>query len=198
WKEFRTSFRSGRWCWAESTGFLIAAKKWPPLKRKSRSEKEQTGARGEDQTYLLENSIPCDHDLGALLLIRALFPRPGRGLEYDRPIPLGPLDRLRLPVRRDARRRRLLYGRRSLSFQCRAPAQCSAARSSHGISGLHPLHRWTFVRSRAPVVHLASAHLHEPALGDVRGRRVRHNLHHRALLRIPAQRIRTLQLEDSH
>ncbi len=48
-----------------------------------------------------------DHGPGPLLLIHSLFPRLGCGLKYDRPIPLGPLDRLRLPVRRHAGGRRL-------------------------------------------------------------------------------------------
>ena len=54
------------------------------------------------------------------------------------------------------------------------------------------------VRSGPPLVHLASAHLHEPALGHVRGGHVRDGLHYGALLRIPSQCAGTLQPENSH
>src|ERR1022692_1261471 len=47
------------------------------------------------------------------------------------------------------------------------------------------------------MVHLASAHLHEPALGNVRSGHVRDDLYHGALLRIPAQCIRSSKLADS-
>ena len=66
---------------------------------------------------------------------------------------------------------------------------------SDRIPRLSALHRRPAVRPRPAVVHLAPAHLHESALGHVRSRHLRDDLHHGALLRISADVFERLNLK---
>src|ERR1700690_2907240 len=141
WREFPTLFRCGRWSWAAFTGFRIAATKWPRLKR----QRKRMGAGDEIQTYFLENRLHRDYGPGAVLVVRALFPRAGRSFEHDGSVSLGTLDRLRLPLRRDAGGRRLLHGRRGLPIQRRTPARGCAPRRADRLPWLPALYCGTDV-----------------------------------------------------
>ena len=128
-----------------------------------------------------------------LLHVSPLLPRTGRLHQSQRPISLGTVDRLRRDVRRHAGGRRFHPDRGGRDLQHQALSFHRPAHDSDGIPGLSAGVRRADVRPRTAVEHLASADHAQSALGDVRGRLLRHVLHHGAGPGVLADRAGALQ-----
>src|SRR5579864_264998 len=169
---FPTSFPWAEFCWAESGGSPIAVKKWPRPKAKNPTRATipataKTGGPDEIQIHLLEGSIDRLVSRRHVCDLRALFLRPRRFHQPQRPVPLGHLDWLRRALRCDAGSRWLHPHGRGSHLQHQALETDRPPNGPHRLPGIRPGLRRSHVRLGPALSHLAPAHHAQSPLGDV-------------------------------